>query len=186
MNGDIGSVTIRPDQMTALNPVMILIFIPLFQYVFYPLLAKIGINKPLRKMVFGGTLAAISYVISGIIELLLDHSMKVHILWQIPQNVVLTLGEVMFSITGLEFSFTEAPNSMKSVLQGCWLLTIAFGNLLVILIASFHFESQTIILFLFAAFMFADMAAFSYIAYKYKPIPLDEVNKVAGDSEKKP
>lgn len=40
----------------------------------------------------------------------------------------------MFSVTGLEFSFTQAPESMKSVIQGCWLLTVAFGNVIVVII----------------------------------------------------
>lgn len=47
--------------------------------------------------------------------------------------------QVMFSVTGLEFSFTQAPESMKSVIQGCWLLTVAFGNLIVVIITGNFF-----------------------------------------------
>lgn len=63
---------------------------------------------------------------------------SVHILWLVPQYIIITLGEVMFSVTGLEFSFTQAPASMKSVLQAMWLLTVAFGNLVVILVVEGH------------------------------------------------
>lgn len=63
---------------------------------------------------------------------------SVHILWLVPQYVVITLAEVMFSVTGLEFAFTQAPASMKSVLQAMWLLTVAFGNLVVILVVEGH------------------------------------------------
>lgn len=41
----------------------------------------------------------------------------VHILWQVPQFFVITVGEVLFSVTGLEFSYSQAPPDMKSVLQ---------------------------------------------------------------------
>jgi POT family proton-dependent oligopeptide transporter len=45
--------------------------------------------------------------------------------------VILTLGEAMVSITGLEFSYTQAPNSMKSSVMALWLLTVASGELFV-------------------------------------------------------
>ena len=52
----------------------------------------------------------------------------------------------MFSVTGLEFSYSQAPTSMKSVLQACWLLTVAFGNVIVVVIAEARFfKSQVII-----------------------------------------
>ncbi|XP_073830928.1 peptide transporter family 1 isoform X2 [Musca autumnalis] len=92
------------------------------------------------------------------------------ILWLIPQYVVMTLGEVMFSVTGLEFSYSQAPVAMKSVLQACWLLTVAFGNVVVVIIAELAlFESQAYEFFLFAGLMFVDMLLFMYMAYRYKP-----------------
>ena len=42
--------------------------------------------------------------------------------------VILSAGEVMVSITGLEFSYTQAPNRMKSLLMSMWLLSVALGN----------------------------------------------------------
>ncbi|KAL5278473.1 SLC15A1.2 family protein [Megaselia abdita] len=76
-------------------------------------------------------------------EHILTEPNNVHMLWQLPQYIVITAGEVMFSVTGLEFSFTQAPSSMKSVLQACWLLSVAIGNMLVVVIAELKlFESQ--------------------------------------------
>lgn len=60
-------------------------------------------------------------------------------MWQLPQIIVITAAEIMFSVTGLEFSFTQAPQSMKSVLQACWLLSVAIGNMLVVVIAELKF-----------------------------------------------
>ena len=39
-----------PSQMQAVNPILILIFIPLFSYVIYPLLGSLFEVTPLRKM----------------------------------------------------------------------------------------------------------------------------------------
>lgn len=72
------------------------------------------------------------------------------IVWLLPQYVVITAAEIMFSVTGLEFSYSQAPSSMKSVLQACWLLTVAFGNVIVVVIAEARiFQSQVYLLILF-------------------------------------
>ncbi|CAB3225260.1 unnamed protein product [Arctia plantaginis] len=93
----------------------------------------------------------------------------IHILWLIPQYVVMTMGEVMFSVTGLEFSFTQAPASMKSVLTAVWLLTVAFGNLIVVLIVEGNFlDAQWKEFFLFAGLMLIDMLIFTMMACRYK------------------
>jgi POT family proton-dependent oligopeptide transporter len=38
------------------------------------------------------------------------------------------MGEAMVSITGLEFSYTQAPNKMKSAVMALWLFAVASGN----------------------------------------------------------
>ncbi|XP_016996958.2 peptide transporter family 1 isoform X1 [Drosophila takahashii] len=362
MDGDMGSWDIKPDQLQVLNPLLILLFIPLYDVAFYPLLRLVGISRPLQKLTMGGILAGIAFIISGVVELNLEKTypdlpysqniqlrifnpencaytftsnlegvesvtvpslnaytnkelyvpsslnlvysltsqdpactnnvvgatktltdkkawslflnptnistshfweedfvdkpseshplirnvanvpqtqtiywrsvskqetafedlaaktnltrvnsaeyevlvgeavvgrFNVHtggvytllisdglvgqlvevtepnsmnILWLVPQYVVMTLGEVMFSVTGLEFSYAQAPPSMKSVLQACWLLTVAFGNVIVVIIAEAAlFESQASEFFLFAGLMFADMLIFMVMAYYYVP-----------------
>lgn len=74
----------------------------------------------------------------------------------------------MFSVTGLEFSFTQAPESMKSVLQACWLLTVAFGNIFVVIIAELKFfKSQASEFFLFFGLMAVDVVIFIVLAMRY-------------------
>ncbi|CAG7716767.1 unnamed protein product, partial [Allacma fusca] len=45
----------------------------------------------------------------------------------------------MFAVSGMEFSYSQAPTSMKSVMQSAWLVTIALGNLIVALVAKMKF-----------------------------------------------
>ncbi|XP_036320046.1 peptide transporter family 1-like [Rhagoletis pomonella] len=95
---------------------------------------------------------------------------SISIFWLIPQYVIMTLGEVMLTVTGLHFSYAQAPQTMKSVLTACWLLTMAFGNLIVVIIAELSlFDSQADEFFLFAGLMFVDMIVFMFVAYRYKP-----------------
>jgi len=53
---------------------------------------------------------------------------KPSIIWQIIAYIILTAGEVMVSITCLEFSYTQAPKKMKSFIMSIWLLSVALGN----------------------------------------------------------
>jgi len=95
---------------------------------------------------------------------------SVHIFWLLPQIFVITIGEIMFSVTGLEFSFSQAPDSMKSLLQAFWLLTMSFGNLIVILVAeSRAFNDQASEFFMFACLMLVDMGLFIFLAWRYTP-----------------
>lgn len=100
-------------------------------------------------------------------------------MWQLPQYVVVTAAEIMFSVTGLEFSFTEAPESMKSVMQACWLLTVTVGNMLVMMIAHFHFfDRQSSEFLLFAGLMMVDFVLFVWLAnnYQYNTLPVNSTN----------
>jgi len=95
---------------------------------------------------------------------------SIHILWLFPQYFVITVGEIMFSVTGLEFSYSQAPDSMKSVLQAAWLLTVAFGNIIVIIVAEAKaFDSRASEFFMFACLMLVDMGIFMWLAWRYTP-----------------
>lgn len=66
---------------------------------------------------------------------------NIHMLWLLPQGVVMSMGYTMFSIPGLEFAYAEAPSNMKAIIMAGWLLTLAAGNLVVVIIqAIFTFE----------------------------------------------
>ena len=59
---------------------------------------------------------------------------SIHIFWLLPQYLVISVCEVLFSITSVEFAYSQAPTTMKSVLQSLYLMTTAVGNLITVLI----------------------------------------------------
>lgn len=102
---------------------------------------------------------------------------NVSMLYQIPQYFVITSGEIMFSITGLEFAYSQAPSSMKSCLQAAWLMTVAFGNLIVVIEAESRLiTNQTTEFFFFAGMLFVVMAVFAIMAkfYRYVEYPSED------------
>uniref|UniRef100_A0A8C7YD07 Solute carrier family 15 member 2 n=1 Tax=Oryzias sinensis TaxID=183150 RepID=A0A8C7YD07_9TELE len=103
---------------------------------------------------------------------------SVHIAWQIPQYVLLTAGEVMFSITGLEFSYSQAPSNMKSVLQAGWLLTVAFGNVIVLIVAEGAGLEQWKEFVLFAGLLLGVCIIFSVMSVFYKYVEPENMDKI--------
>jgi POT family proton-dependent oligopeptide transporter len=41
---------------------------------------------------------------------------------------LITAAEVLVSVVGLEFSYTQAPRKMKSVVMALWYLSVSVGN----------------------------------------------------------
>uniref|UniRef100_A0A3B4AAR2 Solute carrier family 15 member 1 n=1 Tax=Periophthalmus magnuspinnatus TaxID=409849 RepID=A0A3B4AAR2_9GOBI len=100
----------------------------------------------------------------------------VHMALQIPQYFFITAGEVMFSVTGLEFSYSQAPSNMKAVLQAGWLLTVAVGNFIVLIVAELaKLPKQWTEYVLFASLLVAVCFIFSIMAYFYTYIDPAEI-----------
>ncbi|XP_037552302.1 solute carrier family 15 member 1b [Nematolebias whitei] len=93
---------------------------------------------------------------------------SIHMAWQIPQYFLMTSGEVVFSVTGLEFSYSQAPSNMKSVLQAGWLLTVAVGNIIVLIVAeAATLSDQWAEYILFASLLVLVCIIFSIMAMFY-------------------
>ena len=120
---------VLPEQVQILNPILILILVPIFNYGLYPLIDRVFALTPLRKIGIGLFLTALSFVVLWWIQIQVDAGAKPNVLWQLPGYILLTAGEVMVSITGLEFSYTQAPKKMKSAVMALWLFAVSAGNL---------------------------------------------------------
>lgn len=172
----IGPIELQPSQIPALNPFMVMILIPLTTFGLYPLMKKIGINPhPLRRMTMGMMTAGISFVLVAFIQAQLDAGESVHIVWQVLPYLIITLAEVMVSITGLEFAYSQAPKRMKSVIMGFWLFNVTLGNLLVALIAKLPDMDPETFFWTFAGLMFAAGSLFALRGkfYRYKDYTQD-------------
>ncbi len=156
-------------QIQAANPIMVMVLIPLFSWGLYPLVEKLGVKvTPLRKMGVGMILAGLSFAIVGLAQTLIDAGNIVTIGWQLVAYLVITASEVMVSITGLEFAYTQAPKSMKSTIMSFWLLTVAFGNMLVGIIAKMNVFTGPGEFYFFGGLMLAVSMIFVFYAMRYK------------------
>ncbi len=56
---------------------------------------------------------------------------KANSFWIVLAYFILTIAEILISVTGLELAFVIAPDSMKGFVTACWLATVGFANLLI-------------------------------------------------------
>uniref|UniRef100_A0A8C2ALT4 Solute carrier family 15 member 1 n=1 Tax=Cyprinus carpio TaxID=7962 RepID=A0A8C2ALT4_CYPCA len=279
MDGNFGAFIIQPDQMQIVNPILIVIMVPIMDSAVYPLIKKCHINfTPLRRMTVGMLLAALAFVAAALLQIQIDVSNRylalnditekpnqgmnairlvfvngfrshlnftiksdnlgpiaplqgsgylsvphgkanftivneegqtchyilqlgfgssytvlipstfsfgesctenikaiqdiepngIHMAWQVIQYFLMTCGEVVFSVTGLDFSYAQAPSNMKSVLQAGWLLTVAVGNIIVLIVAEAgSLPDQWAEYVLFASLLVAVSIIFAVMAYFY-------------------
>lgn len=158
-----------PSQIQALNPIMVMILIPLFQYGLYPGVERLGFRlTPLRKMSAGMVLTGLSFVCVAVIQQFLDAGIQLNVAWQVIPYLIITMSEVMISITGLEFAYTQAPRAMKSTIMSFWLLMVFLGNILTATVAGLNPFSGAMFFWFFATLMFAVSLFFIFMASRYR------------------
>ena len=135
-------------QIQAINPLLVLAYIPLFGGVIYPAVERVVRLTPLRKILAGFALTVGAFAISATAQGLVDaESARLaaaglgpeaarwpSIGWQLAAYVVITAAEILVSITCLEFSYTQAPPQMKSLVMSLYLLSVSLGNLFTALV----------------------------------------------------
>ena len=115
-------------QIQTVNPIFILIMLPLFSYWVYPLVEKVVHLTPLRKMGAGLFITAASFFLVAMIQTRIDAGARPSIVWQVWAFVILTAGETLVSPTHLEFSYTQGPVKLKSLVMCTYLLAVSLGN----------------------------------------------------------
>ena len=116
-------------QLQFINPVMILILVPLTGFVIYPAINKVFTLTPMRKICIGLFIMFPGFAIVSIVQQWIDAGESPSIGWQVLAYAILTTSEVMVSITCLEFSYTQAPRKIKSFVMATFLASVTLGNI---------------------------------------------------------
>jgi POT family proton-dependent oligopeptide transporter len=122
--------TLTPDQIQGLNPILIVLMLPPITILWH-LLADLGFKlRPTDKMLIGFILTTITMGIMSYAGFRATELGKVSVLWEMACYILITVAEICISVVGLELAFSAAPNTMKSFVTACWLLTVFFANML--------------------------------------------------------
>ena len=129
------SFEVLPSQIQALNPILILVLAPLCTWGVYPVLSRLGIISTQGKIATGMVCAAIAFGIVGYAQGSIVVGNTPSVWWQLWAYVILTVAEVVVSITALELAYTSAPSTRRSLVTSFYLLSVSLGNGLTALVA---------------------------------------------------
>lgn len=132
------------DVITNLNPISLVIFIPIVDNFFYPALRKWGIRfTPIKRIATGFMLASLAMISATVIQYYIykkgpcgkhmnecDRPAPFTVWVQAFPYVLIGFSEIFTSITGLEYAFTKAPKNMRSLVTSYWHFMSAFSNAL--------------------------------------------------------
>lgn len=115
------------DIMNNFDPIALIIFIPITDIFLYPTLRKFNINFASQaRITFGFFLGTASMVYAAVVQnyiytdplyLETGYMSSISVFIQIPCYVLIAFSEIFASITSMEYAYTHAPKSMKSLVS---------------------------------------------------------------------
>ncbi|KAJ3224839.1 hypothetical protein HK099_007776 [Clydaea vesicula] len=184
-----GSVEIDSSTSSNWNTIFIIVLIPIFNIWVYPFIEKrFGNFKLLDRMLVGMFLTSVAFISIGILQKFIDDSGSLVLdpesnalicdqanpgkclsgWWQVIPYFIIGVAEILFSISGLNFTYSEVGSSMKAVSSSLWLLMVSIGNFLTVLIAVWY---KTLgpqnFFYVNAALLFGAMLIYFFIRTQY-------------------
>ncbi|KAM5429092.1 hypothetical protein McanMca71_007977 [Microsporum canis] len=142
------------DVMTSIDPVVALILLPILDRFIYPLLRSLGASvRHIDRMALGFLFCGISMLYASFLQRTIYAAPpcydrprsvdcmggkapnRVSVFLQIPSYVLVAISEVLASVAGIEYAYTKAPQSMKSLIMAVYLSTVSAGALIAVTVS---------------------------------------------------
>lgn len=132
------------DIMSNLDPLALVILIPICDMAIYPALRKAGIRfTPIKKITAGFLAGSMGMVWAAVVQAYLykrsdcgneaaecETIVNINVWAQTGSYILIAVSEIFASITGLEYAFTKAPKNMRSLVMSCFLFMNAISSAL--------------------------------------------------------
>lgn len=125
------------DIINNLDPLFLIITIPLMDQFIYPLISKLGFNfTPIKRIYAGYIIASLSMITATVTQHFIyvlspchnhastcDKPAPISVWLQTITYILIAVSEIFTTITGYEYAYTKAPKNMKSVVQALYLMS---------------------------------------------------------------
>jgi POT family proton-dependent oligopeptide transporter len=137
------------DLINNIDPLVIIIFIPVFDKLIYPCFRKIKLNfHSILRITIGFFIIAFGMGWSAFVQWRIyrtppnyDYSQtcvgnkcqlfnNITVAWQIPSYFFSAISQIFASVTALEYAYTNSPSTMKSIVTSIYLTMQAIGSAL--------------------------------------------------------
>lgn len=148
MAGTMLTGNVPNDIMQNIDPIALIIMIPLMDTFVYPFFRKCGLPmRPITRITCGFFFAAAAMGYTAGIQSMVYKSAPyydhpdgrqnwISAAYLIPSYVLIAISEIFASITGMEYAYKKAPQSMKSIVMALFLLTNCFASILAFALVS--------------------------------------------------
>ncbi|KAJ2506466.1 hypothetical protein IWW47_001570 [Coemansia sp. RSA 2052] len=172
------------DQLNAINCLVLVIAIPIFDNFVFPLLRRMGLRMgPIARITTGFSIVVCAFVYVTILQKVIyttgpyydftapgtpeGATNDISVWFQIVSYAAVAIAEIFASVTALELAFSQAPTELKSVLTAVYLSTICGGSLIGMVLAIWGGDPQVLYVFAAETAVLAIVTAVFYFCFQH-------------------
>lgn len=172
------------DIMQNIDPIAIIVLIPVFDGFLYPSLRRIGVPfRPITRMTWGYVFGALAMAYAAFLQHWIYTSPpcydapltcnashlpnEVHVAAQTPTYLLFAVSEIFVGVTGMEYAYTKAPASLKSFVMSIFLLQSAIGSALGAALAPIAKDPNLVWLYTGLSLLSITAAGLFWICFKH-------------------
>jgi POT family proton-dependent oligopeptide transporter len=185
------------DIVNNLNPLCLILVIPLMDNFIYPLLRRFRVNfTPIKRITLGFFIASLAITSAAITQRYIynlsacgtsagtcDTPAPISVWVQTIPYVLIGMSEVFASVTGLEYAFTKAPENMRSLVTGVFLMQTAFSSILGQLLVPLSADPYLVLNYSLVAFLAAAGGIGFWFSHRELDKREDELNMLDVQAE---
>ncbi|GAD96223.1 hypothetical protein ATEG_08696 [Paecilomyces variotii No. 5] len=162
------------DLLQNISTLAVLLIIPLFEWLLFPFLQRLNVSVGvINRITMGFVIAGVAMAYASFLQHVIystgpcyehprcessvvdgvPHGNHTSVLFQIPTHILMSMANVLVSVSGFQYAYEIAPLDLKSFVQSLYMLTLAIGSVLGGLFIPAVFDPAMLWLFVVLAFI---------------------------------